>query len=186
MEIGQGHDTFGRYAKGVGLDPIHVLTAAADPASGAPRFSSTQVTIRPTGRSMQLASTSGSRIQHGRKIALAVGINKINKKKAPERFGLGMHEFPLTLPLPEGYNRKRDIYPPHDPKDYRWSIIVDLDRCIGCGACIDTCDQGALSLDESKADPKKGKKVQSVVDLTKCILCGYCAEVCPEFTIRII
>ena len=60
------------------------------------------------------------------------------------------------------------------------------DRCIGCGACIDTCDQGALSLDESKADPKKGKKGQSVVDLTKCILCGYCAEVCPEFTIRII
>lgn len=60
------------------------------------------------------------------------------------------------------------------------------DRCVGCGACIDTCDQGALSLDESKADPKKGKPGQSVVDHTKCILCGYCAEVCPEFTIRII
>lgn len=60
------------------------------------------------------------------------------------------------------------------------------DRCIGCGACIDTCDQGALSLDESKADPKTGKKGQSVVDHSKCILCGYCAEVCPEFTIRII
>lgn len=60
------------------------------------------------------------------------------------------------------------------------------DRCGGCGACIDTCDQGALSLDLSKADESRGKKGQSVVDHDKCILCGYCAEVCPEFTIRII
>jgi len=60
------------------------------------------------------------------------------------------------------------------------------DRCVGCGACVETCDQGALSLDTSKGDPARGKTGQSVVDHTKCILCGYCAEVCPEFTIRII
>jgi len=60
------------------------------------------------------------------------------------------------------------------------------DRCVGCGACIETCDQGALSLDQSQADPKRGKKGQSIVDHAECILCGYCAEVCPEFTIRII
>jgi len=59
-------------------------------------------------------------------------------------------------------------------------------RCIGCGACIDTCDQGALSLDVSQVDESRGKKGQSVVDPVKCILCGYCADVCPEFTIRII
>lgn len=60
------------------------------------------------------------------------------------------------------------------------------EKCVGCGSCVETCDQGALSLDTSKADEAKGKKGQSVVDHSKCILCGYCAEVCPEFTIRII
>ena len=59
-------------------------------------------------------------------------------------------------------------------------------RCIGCGACVDTCDQDALTLDLSQADESRGKKGQSVVDHAKCILCGYCADVCPEFTIRII
>lgn len=65
-------------------------------------------------------------------------------------------------------------------------MLKIYDLCIGCGACVDTCDQGALSLDLSRMDESKGKKGQAVVDTTKCILCGYCAEVCPQFTIRII
>jgi molybdopterin-containing oxidoreductase family iron-sulfur binding subunit len=50
-----------------------------------------------------------------------------------------MWDFPLTLPLPEGYDAKRDIYPAHPHVDYRWGMAVDLDRCIGCGACAVAC-----------------------------------------------
>ena len=36
-----------------------------------------------------------------------------------------MNTFPLTPPLPEGYDAARDIYPPHDHVGYRWAMIVD-------------------------------------------------------------
>jgi len=50
-----------------------------------------------------------------------------------------MNDFPLTLPLREGYDPKRDFYPPHDHRNYRWGMVVDLDKCIGCGACSVAC-----------------------------------------------
>jgi NAD-dependent dihydropyrimidine dehydrogenase PreA subunit len=58
--------------------------------------------------------------------------------------------------------------------------------CKGCGACVETCDQGALSVDLSQADPSEGKKGHAVVDKEKCILCAYCAEACPDFCIRVV
>ena len=47
-------------------------------------------------------------------------------------------------------------------------IIVDLDKCVGCGACEVNCPFGAISLKDSKA----------VVDGEKCRFCGSCVDVC--------
>jgi len=48
--------------------------------------------------------------------------------------------------------------------------------CEGCGTCVKTCPNNALSLKNGKA----------VVDHKLCILCGYCNPVCPVFAIRLI
>ena len=58
---------------------------------------------------------------------------------------------------------------------------VDEERCRGCGRCKDTCEYGAITLEE---DPEKGVKV-SRVDEIICEGCGACAAVCCNKAITI-
>ena len=139
MSMGQGHTAYGRYAAGMGLNPNVLLSPEITNPLNGPEFIAHPVSIKKTGFSLRLAHTDGSRIQHGRKIALSVSHDELKHEKSREKHGLTMHDFPLTLPLPKGYDRERDFYPAHDHKDYRWSMIVDLDRCIGCAACAAAC-----------------------------------------------
>ena len=139
MSIGQGHQSYGRYARETGSNPLQLLSGGADPESGGAGLNAPQVAVKKTGRTMKLASTSGSRTQHGRTFALSIKLTDLNGPTPPPKTGLTMGNFPLTLPLPEGYDPKRDFYPPHDHVGYRWGMVVDLDRCIGCGACAAAC-----------------------------------------------
>ncbi len=51
---------------------------------------------------------------------------------------------------------------------------VDSDRCTGCGACVDVCPSGAITLVEGKAH----------IDEAICTGCAACVNVCPESAIQ--
>jgi molybdopterin-containing oxidoreductase family iron-sulfur binding subunit len=198
MGIGQGHLSYGRYAKETGLNPINLLSAKVDVDSGGFSYAIDSVTIKKTGRSMKLASTSGSLTQQHRTFALSVRLEDLKHVRSHHKSGLTMEDFPLTLPLPEGYDPKRDFYPPHDHENYRWGMAVDLDKCIGCGACTAGCyaenNIGIVGVDRVLEGREMGwmsvERYHSETDMKKVtflpMMCQHCdnapcESVCPVY-----
>ena len=50
------------------------------------------------------------------------------------------------------------------------AVKIDVEKCVGCGTCVEECPSDALSLEDEIA----------VVDDDLCVECGLCIEVCPS------
>lgn len=59
-------------------------------------------------------------------------------------------------------------------------IILRRDKCIGCGRCVQTCNQNAIS---QQTDSKRGR-VQ--INWAKCNQCLECVSVCPSQALSIV
>ncbi|MCD6309227.1 MAG: ferredoxin family protein [Candidatus Eremiobacteraeota bacterium] len=57
-------------------------------------------------------------------------------------------------------------------------VIIDRDRCKGCGFCVHFCPQNVLEL--SSELNVKGLYPAYVARPEDCIMCGICALMCPD------
>jgi 2-oxoglutarate ferredoxin oxidoreductase subunit delta len=62
-------------------------------------------------------------------------------------------------------------------------VLIDKERCKGCGYCVEFCPKEALKMG-SELGPK-GYNLAKAVDTNKCLGCGLCEIICPEFAIRL-
>jgi molybdopterin-containing oxidoreductase family iron-sulfur binding subunit len=153
VALGRGHSAYGRYAKGVGLDPLALLASTED-RSGGLALTSTKARVTKTGEYSPLLSTEGSARQHGRGIARAVSASDLDRPaEKPEQIpGDASHEFLPGLRAPVANDEQGNYGNPqsndqgmYDPNDYtgmekrRWAMTVDLARCTGCSACMTAC-----------------------------------------------
>ncbi len=187
MPMGHDHEAFGRYARGAAGNPARLSGPAGSDHSFVRAVGA--VTVAKTGTSVALAHTDGSDNQWGREIVRSVALDDLAHPPG--------NASEVVLPLPEGFAKARDFYPPHKHDTYRWSMVIDLERCIGCGACVIACYAENNVATVGKEQVLKGREMAwlhvqryfaSEGPLVRFIpmLCQHCDEapcesVCPVF-----
>ncbi|KAG9393818.1 hypothetical protein J8273_4681 [Carpediemonas membranifera] len=53
---------------------------------------------------------------------------------------------------------------------------IDVEKCVGCGACVDTCPEEVFEMQDDKA---------VVINADACVECEACIEACPEEAISL-
>jgi molybdopterin-containing oxidoreductase family iron-sulfur binding subunit len=132
--LGHGRTRAGSLGTGVGSD-VQALRVAASPWS----FVATR--ISKTGEERELVSTQAHESMEGRDIVRVGTIDRFreNPKEAtrPEhepKLGVGASE--------EGAKHAHEntsLNPELPRGDYAWGMVIDLNACTACGACVTAC-----------------------------------------------
>lgn len=71
------------------------------------------------------------------------------------------------------------------PNRTRGILENDVDKCTGCGECVEVCPTECFQL-ETELGPERGKVWISTfnIDHGKCLYCGLCVDVCAPASLK--
>ncbi len=56
------------------------------------------------------------------------------------------------------------------------SLVLNQDKCIGCGLCTEVCPHNVFELNDNKA---------VIIDFNACMECGACVNNCPSNALKV-
>jgi NAD-dependent dihydropyrimidine dehydrogenase PreA subunit len=57
-----------------------------------------------------------------------------------------------------------------------YTVTVDMDKCVGCGECVDVCPVEVYEIKDGKSEPANAEE---------CLGCESCVEVCESNAINV-
>lgn len=118
LALGYGHTEGSTASKGVG----HDVTDLAVQAEGFWLLTGSFVHVRVMDKVQPLACVQDHHVMEGRTIAVTREWNG-----------------PIDKPVVEEHSQKFSLWPGHAYNGHKWAMVVDLDLCVGCGACMVAC-----------------------------------------------
>jgi len=121
LEIGYGRAVCGRVGKGVGHN-VYPLRSLERP------WILTGIQVTRTGRKWKIACTQDHHAMEGRPLVREATLDEYQKH--PDFAQHAVHHPPLEslYPSPASYE-----------EGLQWGMVIDLNRCVGCNACVVAC-----------------------------------------------
>jgi molybdopterin-containing oxidoreductase family iron-sulfur binding subunit len=123
LTLGYGRARTGRVGRGAGYNAYALRTSDA-------MWSGAGLTVRRTGRTSKLASTQHHYSMEGRDL---IRVATAAEYARDPRF------FHKSGEAPSPKETLYDYSKPASSTDYAWGMAIDLNKCIGCNACMIAC-----------------------------------------------